>query len=68
MIRILGSIPKTVIVAVSGGADSIVVSILSEAKLPSDLRESKGRHVLVLHFDHRHRAWCRLKNFCELLL
>lgn len=70
MIKILGSIPKTVIVAVSGGADSMIcLDFIRGAKLPLDIRESRGRRVLVLHFDHgtEHGAEARVfvEAFCK---
>jgi len=71
MIKLLGKVPKNVIIAVSGGADSMIcLDFIRGASLPDEVRASKGRNILVLHFDHgtEHGAEARrfVQDFCRL--
>ena len=66
MIKLLGKIPKNVVIAVSGGADSMIcLDFIRGAGLPSHIRRSKGRNVLVLHFDHGTPHGSEARTFVE---
>lgn len=66
MIKLLGRIPKSVIMAVSGGADSMIcLDFIRGANLPDEVRSEKGRKVLVLHFDHGTKHGAEARRFVE---
>ena len=66
MIKLLGRIQKSVIIAVSGGADSMIcLDFIRGASLPDEVRDKKGRRVLVLHFDHGTDHGAEARSFVE---